>query len=343
MADNNSDESSEKEADAQENVNACEERVDDASRDCENAKENLDQANAELAEAQDTVNNLEQWLQRVKAMKEDMAARHQAIAELENLAETAEQRLLQANEALERYLDATPSAREAHDWLSYTPEPGRLITPAELDRRLNPSPGALMEIARYMRDTDPGVRRNVDSLAEKLHCARAPMDYAKATRQISITLSGRLAEELSARALGCYGGSVSTQTRKDLDNGRYTKVDLVVNNLKAPVVLGKGKGMSAPAGGSLALEVKCGRKEYLRQQLDHMCTQARGHGEFNASFTLCSRDIHNLHPDTERQMRDSLRQAGSPLVGQLPYKSQMDDICTRLVMERTKALYENAR
>lgn len=342
MADNDTDKSSEKEADARENVSVCEERVEDASRDCQDAKENLGRANAELAEAQDTVNNLEQWLQRVKAMKEDMAARHESIQQLEALSESAELRLQHAYAALEQYLDANPAAREARDWLAYSPAPGKVVTPAELDRRLNPSPGALMEIARYMRDTDPGVRRNVDSLAEKLQRASAPMEYAKATRQIGITLSGRLAEELSARALGCYGSSVSTQTRKDLDNGRYTKVDLVVNNLSAPVVLGKGKGMFAPAGSSIALEVKCGRKEYLRQQLDHMCTQARGHEGYAASFTLCSRDIHNLQPDTERQMRSSLREAGSPLLGQLPFKSQMDDICTRLVMERKKELYENA-
>lgn len=342
MPEDNSEQHENAVSEAESNVESCQKETDVANQDCERSKEQLDEAKTAMSDAQDTVDQLELWLNRVRAMKEDMETRHEAICQLEALAETAEQKLLQANQALARYLDANPAAREARDWLSFTPAPGQLVTPAELDRRLNPSHGALMEIARYMRDTDPAVRRNVDSLAEKLHNARAPMDYAKATRQISITLSGRLAEELSARALRCYGSSVSTQTRKDLDNGRYTKVDLVVNNLKAPVILGKGKGMSAPAGGSIALEVKCGRKEYLRQQLEHMCTQARGHENYSASFTLCSRDIHNLQPEAEREMRASLRQAGSPLVGQLPYKSQMDDICTRLVMERKKELYENA-
>lgn len=326
----------------QEDEKSRDDEEDDAAEERERAAAELEEAQDNLKEAEQYEKDIEAWRQRIKKMQEEMEQRHAAIRQMEAAAEAGEAKLLQADDALNKYLDGNPAAREAREFLEFKPRAGQLVTPKDLDSRLNLSPGARKELARFMCDTDPAVRRNVDSMARKLHEAKLPMESAKALKQISITLSGRLAEEMVTRALGCYGESVSTQTRKDLPDGKhFTKVDLVVDKLKNPILLGRGENMFVPAGGSLALEIKCGRKAYLRQQREHMCNQAYGHRDFSASFTLCSRDIHNLGKEAERDLRERLREAGSPLIGQLPYKDEMDEVCINLVRERERELYGN--
>lgn len=326
-------------AEAQAEVSSCQEEYDSAYADFEEAQEELEQATKDYENAKKRNEELRKWEQRLKRLREEMEARHQSIRHMEAAVAAGEAKLKAAYEALKNYLDGSPAAREAKTWLEYQPKAGQLVTPDVLNKRLNPSHGALLEIARYIRDTDLAVNRSVTTLAAKIRGAKLPMERAMASRQISTTLSGRLAEELAIRALGCYGSAVSTQERKNLENGHYTKVDLVVKNLSSPLLLGRGEGMLAPIGGSLALEVKCGRKEYLRQQLEHMSTQAAGHQSFSSSFTLCSRDIHDLGDKVVKHMRARLRNEGSPLIAQLPYKWEMDDICHKIVQEKVIELY----
>jgi hypothetical protein len=133
---------------------------------------------------------------------------------------------------------------------------------------------------------------------------------------------------MAQHALSPLGGGIKTQGRTFVgDKGRYTKTDLLVTDLSIPVILGRGEGMGAPVGGSMAFEVKCGKADYLYSQKDHMVFQAEGHKQADAHCTLCSRDIHNLPPDREKELRDTLREAGSPLVGMLPSKNEIDQSC----------------
>ena len=89
--------------------------------------------------------------------------------------------------------------------------------------------------------------------------------------------------------------------------------------------------MSAPVGGSIAIEVKCGRASYLYSQKDHMVFQSGGHQEASASMTICSRDIKDLTPEQEEELREALRSAGSPLIGMLPTKDEIDKACWDMV------------
>ena len=130
------------------------------------------------------------------------------------------------------------------------------------------------------------------------------------------------------------GGRIETQGRTFVgDNGRYTKTDLLVTGLRAPIVLGRGAGMAAPVGGSMAFEVKCGKAAYLYSQKDHMVFQAEGHKQADAQCTLCSRDIHDLEPEKEKELRDTLRDAGSPMVGMLPSKNEIDQSCLDFIRQ----------
>ena len=98
-------------------------------------------------------------------------------------------------------------------------------------------------------------------------------------------------------------------------------------------MLGRGSGMGAPAGGSIAIEVKCGKAAYLYSQKDHMVFQSGGHQEASASMTICSRDIKDLTPEQEEELREALRNAKSPIIGMLPKKEDIDKACWDLVTE----------
>jgi hypothetical protein len=79
--------------------------------------------------------------------------------------------------------------------------------------------------------------------------------------------------------------------------------------------------------------VKCGKADYLYAQMEHMVFQAEGHKQADAQCTLCSRDIHDLAPEKEKALRDALRAAGSPMVGMLPTKNEIDQSCLEFVRE----------
>ena len=61
--------------------------------------------------------------------------------------------------------------------------------------------------------------------------------------------------------------------------------------------------------------------------------QAGGHKQADAHCTLCSRDIHDLPADKEKELRDTLREAGSPLVGMLPSKNEIDQSCLDFIRQ----------
>jgi hypothetical protein len=86
-------------------------------------------------------------------------------------------------------------------------------------------------------------------------------------------------------------------------------------------------------GGSAAIEIKWGRSDYLENQREHMVTQAEGHRHYDTSATLCSRDIHSA--ESQGELRDSLRNAGSPLLAILPEKHQLDSACWQAITTYT--------
>ena len=132
------------------------------------------------------------------------------------------------------------------------------------------------------------------------------------------------------------GGRVETQGKYYLEDGSYTKADMILYDLKEPLILGKGSGMGAQRGGNLGIEVKSGYKEYLYAQLSHMEKQAKGHSKCDISCTVCTRDITDLPPDKEELLRAKLKEAGSPMMGMLPYKTQLDEDCIVFVKAKSE-------
>ena len=305
----------------------------------------VEAAQAEMEKA--TVNR-QRMEQRVECAKQALAMAEQAFEqaqqectsrmhEVGSSIDTGKTRLAAAHRALEAYLATNPAAAQFHEWLHWHPEHGKPITPDVIRDRMNLSREQQRLLQEYLYDRNPAYRNMVDKYRGEWAAANGDVERNIVNRNARIHLSGEYAEQLARHALAPLGGKIETQGRIFVgDNGRYTKTDLIVRDLRVPVVLGRGVGMGAPTGGSMAFEVKCGKANYLYSQKDHMLFQAEGHKQADAHCTLCSRDIHDLPPEKEKELRDALRAAESPLVGMLPTKNDIDQSCLTFIQPDKK-------
>lgn len=317
--------------------------VAEAETAVEQAQSMLEQENAELELATENGQTMEQRV--------DFAKQAQALAEhaLEQACQECNTRLAivdlaiqigtarlnAAQQALDAYLATNSPAAEFHAWLKWNPaQNGRPVTPDMLRDRMNLSSEQRRLFQEYSYDRNPAYRKQVDKYRNQWAAAKGDAERNIVARKVRIHLSGELGEQMVRHALAPLGGRIETQGRTFVgDNGRYTKTDLLVTDLRVPVILGRGEGMGAPVGGSMAFEVKCGRAEYLYSQKDHMIFQAEGHKQADAQCTLCSRDIHDLPAEKQKELRDALREAGSPMVGMLPRKNEIDQSCLDFIRQ----------
>ena len=306
----------------------------------EGAQVALEAAQEEMENATQNRQRMEQRVEcakRALAMAEQLFEQtHQECAsrmlEVGKFIDSGKERLTAARRALDSYLATNPSAARFYEWLYWHPEQGKTVTPDVISDRMNLSPEEQRLFQEYLYDRNPAYRNMVDKYRSEWAAANGDVERNIVNRNARIHLSGEYAEQLARHALAPLGGKIETQGRTFVgDDGRYTKTDLIVKDLGVPVVLGRGEGMGAPAGGSMAFEVKCGKKDYLYSQKDHMSFQAEGHKQADAHCTLCSRDIHDLPPEKENELRAALREAGSPLVGMLPTKNEIDQSCLTFI------------
>lgn len=238
-------------------------------------------------------------------------------------------RLDMAYQDLTKYISRiAPDVRNNLDkWFNEKPEKNTPVRPNEIRDKLDVNEDVVDAILEYLYTTDTGFRANVDG-----YCNRMKMgDSGGAELKIKKQMVGRLCEEIVIRAFKPISTEICTQARESLPDGRYTKVDMIVYGLTNPLVLGRGEGMGAREGGSLAVEVKSGHSAYLYQQLNHMQNQAFGHQECDASCVICTRDIHDLSSEKENELREKIRIAGSPMIGMLPRKDDLDRLCIKFV------------
>lgn len=244
-------------------------------------------------------------------------------------------RLQNAYNDLSTYLSRISSValKEISDFYKWKPEEKKPVTPDIVHDRLNASSSVNNAILGYLYVTDPKFRFSVDRLCTQL---KTPGNESSVEIKIKKNIVGRLCEELVIRCFSPMGERVETQGIYYLENGTYTKADMILYGLKEPLILGRGEGMAAPAGGNLGIEVKSGKKEYIFEQLAHMEKQAKGHRQCDLSCTVCSRDIKDLPPEKEQLLRSRLREAGSPILGMLPRKSELDKDCIDFVKAKAE-------
>jgi hypothetical protein len=326
---------------AKENRQAMEQRVDLAKQTAAMAQQVLEQTlqecNARLVSVSQAIAvGIARLADAQRALDAYLATNPPAEQFHESVSQAIEvgtARLADAQRALDAYLATNPPAKQFHEWLKWDPaKHGGPITPDILHDRMNLSAEQRRMFQEYLYERDPAYRRQVDRYRVEWKEAKGDAERNIVARKTRTHLSGAFGEQMARHALAPLGGKIETQGRTFVgDGGRYTKTDLIVMDLRAPVILGCGEGMGAPMGGSMAFEVKCGRADYLYAQKDHMAFQAEGHKQADAHCTLCSRDIHDLPPEKERELRDALRDAGSPIVGMLPSKNEIDQSCLGFV------------
>lgn len=317
--------------------------VTEAQADVERADRALAQAKAALERATENRQSMEQradLTRQAQAMAAQVLEQAQQecnarLAAVDQAIAIGAARVRAAQQALNAYLDTNPPAAQFHAWLKWNPAlHGGPITPDILRDRMNLSLEHRRLLQHYLYERNPAYRRQVDKFRQQWVTARGDAERNIVARRARIHLSGEFGEQIARHALAPLGGRIETQGRTFVgDNGRYTKTDLLVSDLQVPVILGRGDGMAAPVGGSMAFEVKCGKADYLYAQMAHMVFQTEGHKQADAQCTLCSRDIHDLAPEKEKELRDALRAAGSPMVGMLPTKNEIDQSCLEFVRE----------
>ena len=309
----------------------------------EQSQSALEQAKAEFELATQHRQSMEQRMDLVKqaqAMAEQAVEQawqecNARLAAVDHAVEIGAARVHSAQQALDAYLATDAPTAAFHAWLKWDPaRHGTPITPDILRDRMNLSSEHRRMLQDYLYERNPAYRNQVDKYRGQWGAAKGDAERNIVARRARIHLSGEFGEQIARHALAPLGGRIETQGRTFVgDNGRYTKTDLLVTDLRVPVVLGRGPGMAAPVGGSMAFEVKCGKAAYLYLQKDHMVFQAEGHKQADAQCTLCSRDIHDLPPEKEKELRDALREAGSPMVGMLPTKNDIDQSCLAFIRE----------
>jgi hypothetical protein len=337
---------------AESELEACEMQPldeDESPPDCYYEEVAVAEAQAAVTEAQEAVaqaiENRQQMERRVECVKQALMMSEKVLEQTQKecasrlltvnrFIETGKSRLVVAQQALEAYRAANPAAAEFVAWVHWQPSHGTPITPDIIHNRMNLSAEQQRLLQEYLYDRNPSYRNLVDKYRKEWVTANDDVERNIINRNARIHLSGEFAEQMARHALAPLGGKIETQQRTVVgDNGRYTKTDLIVTGLRCPVILGRGEGMGAPEGGSLAFEIKCGKADYLYKQKEHMVFQAEGHKQADAHCTLCSRDIHDLSPEEEKKLRDALRDAGSPIVGMLPRKNEIDQSCLKFILQ----------
>lgn len=245
------------------------------------------------------------------------------ITELQSL------RLDKAYDDLNEYYDRiTPSQfNEIKEYNEWQPKEKKPIMPDDIIKRLTVNKNQINYILMDLYINDENFKKLVDKYSLEITTKRD--DHTKI--QIKKNISGRISEEIVTRGLKSLGEKIETQSITYTEDGSYTKTDVIIKNLKQPVVLHKGSGMGAREGNDLAIEVKSGNKDYLFSQKSHMVYQSEGHKSSKISCIITTRDIKDLSSEKEEELRKTLRKAGSPIIGMLPRKEEIDDACIEFI------------
>lgn len=224
------------------------------------------------------------------------------------------------NEVKSQLIDTSEDKFEK--WEKYEPKEKIPVYPQEIVDRLNCSDEIAKGLLFNLYQTDDKFRNMIDNYRVEY---QSTGDRKAIETKIRKNMAGRLGEEIVMSALKPYGNSFSTQNRYVTEDGSYTKTDLIINDLKVPIILGKGQG--AREGQSFAIEVKCGEAKYILSQENHLIFQTKGHKESEISCIICSRDIKDISNEKQEEFRSKMRDTGSPILGMLPKKSELDKIC----------------
>lgn len=317
-------------------------KIEEARAESEEAHESLDaardavlQAEAQLQEAQNELQRLTDYMDSITAVAAEMSQLYEATSEeyaarqarIESLAQDASSRLQHAQQVLTEYLESNPDAAFVATWLGGESRMPSVLNPRDIGERMHLSAPMMQHLIEYQSAHDLVFRAKLDEYRVQLKNCNGTAEKLQVQQKVRKYMSGYMGEAMVYHAFRPYAEKVETQKRTYFDDGRYTKADIVVKGLKVPIILGRGENRYVPVGGSLGIEVKCGQANYLYSQKEHLVFQSGGHKEESAAVTICSRNIKDLADEKEKELREELKAAGSPMLGMLPRKEEIDEAC----------------
>ncbi len=176
----------------------------------------------------------------------------------------------------------------------------------------------------YLYNNDKQFQEQVNKLKKEYKDAKTYLEKDKILRKIRQTLAGNFVEKYVETSLSGLG-DIKTQHREEMDD-TYSKVDIRIENLKKPFILGKGEcGKYVKEGGTLSIEIKAGKKEYLKSQKEHLIFQTKAHKKSSdASLILTTKNIHDLKDEDE--FRQIFKDECVSIMAMLPRKEEIDQI-----------------
>jgi hypothetical protein len=223
------------------------------------------------------------------------------------------------------------AAWNVRDWAEGTELPAcGVVTPAELKLRFDEASRNLDSFAEHLAEADESFAARVERLGVAVQGAReagssGALEYLQVRARQG--LAGELAERHGTEAFRPYFEQVRTQVCAVLEDGT-TRVDFSGEGALRPILY---RGHRVPEGGTLRVEFKSGGASYLTAEQAHMQLQAEGHREANAGMTVISKDLAGLPEAREQELRQALREAGSPIYQFLAEKAAYDRAAWRLV------------
>jgi len=174
----------------------------------------------------------------------------------------------------------------------------------------------------YFYASNEKFRNQVNKLKFQYYQAKTSFEKEKVLRQIRRNLVGDFAEKYIEKSLSSLGDVKTQHIEKMKDS--FSKVDIRLENVKKPIILGKGDcGKFIKEGGTLSIEIKTGQKEYLKSQKEHLIFQTQAHKKSSdASMILTTKDIYDLQD--EEGFREIFKDDCVSIIAGLPYKQELD-------------------
>ncbi|MDR1836452.1 MAG: hypothetical protein LBQ89_02230 [Treponema sp.] len=295
-----------------------------AERNREKAIRNLDLARQRVEIAQRNYYKARNLHERVRL---ECLARLKTI---NAISEEGKSRLKHAWETLDAYLNANSVAKTVYGYLNWRPPANKPVTPQNIHSRISLNPPQQNILIQYLVETDPAFQNKITDYRNTLKAARGQAERDAVYAEISKNLGGEYAEKMTALALQPLGDDVQVQIAYTIKDEKKTFIDFIISNLKVPVVLEEGEEAVAPKGGSIAIEIKTGRKKLLNSREEYM--EYRAKADPDASIVLCIRDIKDLSPDETAELRAALKAADSPILAILPDKDLIDEALWKIIV-----------
>jgi len=238
-------------------------------------------------------------------------------------------RLQHALTALEEYLNSNADAKEAYGYLNWRPHDNKPVAAQTIHNRLNLNPAQQKIIIQYLAETDPVFRKEIEDYRKALKAAMGQAERDAILAEMEKKLQDEYAKKMADLAVKPLGDDVQVHIAYTLKDKEKTFIDVIIANLKVPVVLEEGEEAAAPEGGSVAIEIKTGRKKALKSPEEYKELWAKANP--GASIKLCVINIKDLPPEDAEEMRAVLKSVDSPILEMLADKDNIDEALLEII------------